>query len=143
MSADARNTVNLLGGLVDTPEEIAGGKVLRARLAVDYAGNDSANKDNRTGYFTLKIFQNDGTKFIFDQFAKGNLKKGSQIAIVGRLEHSRWSTDDGNRSEVQIVVESMSYIGGGSPRTTDDTAGVAETAQATTENQSTTNTPSW
>ena len=113
MSADSRNTVTLVGGIVDDPETIAG-KVVKMRLAVDYAGQDADNKENRSGYFTIKHFlgqTSPNLKFVDDQVTTGKIKKGSQVVISGRLIHNRFSVEGNRRAEVEVHLESLNYVG--------------------------------
>lgn len=130
MSADARNTVTLIGGIVADPELKADGKLAQFRMAVDYAGNDAVNNDNKSGYFTVKYWKDDtnpNSKFVFGQIEAGNLKKGSQgIAIVGRLQDERWESDGQKRSQVTIVAENMTYTGSAPKAAADTAAGTTE-----------------
>ena len=42
------------------------------------------------------------------------LQKGRQVAIDGRLRHRQWQTPEGqNRSAVDIIAESVQFLGGG------------------------------
>jgi single-strand DNA-binding protein len=42
------------------------------------------------------------------------LQKGRQIAVDGRLRHRQWQTPEGqNRSAVDIIAESVQFLGGG------------------------------
>lgn len=134
MSADPRNTVTLIGGLVDVPELVANDKIARFRIAVDYASSDP---ENRSGYFVGKMFLDDSfnAKFVRDQMTKENFKKGSQVAIVGRLEHNRYEVDGQKRSDVNIIIEGLSYVGGGGTKEV--------TAKADTPSETTGNTPNW
>lgn len=121
---DPKNLVSLTGGLIEDPEFLGGGKVIRLRIAVDFAGADKSNPDNKTGYFGGVHFVSDdqGSKFIQSQISAGNLKKGSQVQVVGRLQHQRFKTQDGkNASNVEIIVEGLTYASGG--RKTETTGG--------------------
>jgi len=41
------------------------------------------------------------------------VKKGTQIAIEGRLQQRRWDDQDGNKkSKVEVVVETFQFVGG-------------------------------
>jgi single-stranded DNA-binding protein len=110
---DPRNVVVLSGGLVADPEKPTE-KIVKLRLAVDYAGRDK-DSDDRSGYFDVTYYLNDdnpNAKFVKGQLEQGNLKKGSSISIVGRLEHDRFKTKDGTKaSRVQIVADAISYFG--------------------------------
>lgn len=112
---DAKNVVTISGGLVDVPEIT--GSVAKFRLAVDYAANEK-DSDNTSGYFNVKYFlnnDNNNATFVKSQIDQGNFKKGSSVAVVGRLVQDRWADENGNKRQgVTIVAESMTYVG--SPR---------------------------
>jgi single-strand DNA-binding protein len=46
------------------------------------------------------------------EVAKNWLKKGSQVAIKGRLQQQRWEQDGQKRSKIQIICESLTLLGG-------------------------------
>lgn len=119
---DPKNTVQITGGVVADPEQQAkrdGTKldIWKLRVAVDYAGRDQENPDNKSGYFDVTVYtggDDRNTKFVKDQLTSGKLKKGSQIQLVGRLEQDRFKTNDGkNASRVGIVAEAITYASGG------------------------------
>ena len=111
---DPKNNLNLTGGLTADPE-VVNGKIVKLRLAVDYAGNDRKNPDNKSGYFNVTYFLNEGdsnSRFVKSQLDAGNLKKGSQLQLIGRLVHERWEGQDGkNASQVVVIAESLTYAG--------------------------------
>ncbi len=124
---DGRNNGNLTGGLVADPEILGNnGNVVRLRIASDYAGKDRENPDNRTGYFNVTVFLNDdntNTKFVRSQIENGNLKKGSQVAILYRLQQDRWEKDGQKMSNVTLVAESLNYAGSGGNRSEGESGG--------------------
>lgn len=108
----AKNIVNITGGIVATPERPTE-NIVKFRLAVDYAGNEK-DSDNRSGYFDVVYFLNNDSpnvKFVKGQLEAGNLDKGSQIAIVGKLVQDRWTTDGKNASRVVIEAHAIDYAG--------------------------------
>ena len=110
---NAKNVLTIQGGLVADPEMV-NDKVVRMRIACDYSGSDKTNPDNKSGYFDVTYFINESpnSKFVTGQLSAGNLKKGSQIMLVGSLSQDRWKQEDGsNRSAVKIIAESISYAG--------------------------------
>lgn len=112
---DVKNFGHLTGGLVADPELMGNdNNVVRMRVAADYAGKDRSNSDNRTGYFNVTMFLNDdnqNTRFVKDQINKGNLKKGSQVEILYRLQQDRWESDGKKQQNVTLIAESMTYAG--------------------------------
>lgn len=112
---DAKNTVNLTCGIVADPETV-GSSIYKFRVAIDFAGQEK-DSDNKSGYFDVVYYgsnDNPNAKFVSKQIADGNMKKGSQIQLVGRLVQERFKTADGkNASKVVVVAESLTYAGGG------------------------------
>lgn len=107
---DASNLVVISGNLTKDPE-IFKDKVLKASVAVSYAGSE----DNTvaTGFFDVTMFLNDDNKhsdFVKRQVESNKMKKGSSVAIVGKLSHERWKNAEGQvNSRVRIIAESLSY----------------------------------
>lgn len=117
MSMDPKNLVSLTGGVVRDPE-IINDKILKFSIAVNYAGSEKGSENN-SGYFDVTYFL-DGSderisKFVRGQIDAGNFKQGAQLSIMGRLNHERWTSDDGKRSKVAIIAEVISYAGGSKP----------------------------
>lgn len=111
---DPQNLINISGGLIADPE-IVNGKILKARIGVDYAGSEK-DSDNNSGYFDITYylkdkdgFVNKNASFVAGQIDQGKLKKGSTISIVGRLLQERWKQDEQSRSRIVIVVEHLTY----------------------------------
>lgn len=138
MSADPKNNGTLICGLVADPELVNDGKIAKFRVAADYAGRDAADPENRSGYFDVVLYKDDSNpnnKFVFGQINDGKMKKGSQVAIVYRLNQSRWKADDGGgRNRVELVAEGMTYVGGA--RQTEGSEGGSEGAPTATSTNS-------
>lgn len=110
---EGSNVVVLSGGITKDPEVVSG-KVVKFSVAVDYAANDKSG--NSTGYFDVTYFLDDNNRnssFVKGQIQDGKMKKGSQVNLVGRLVQERWTSDDGNRSKVSVIAETISYTKGG------------------------------
>lgn len=126
---EGSNVVVISGGITRDPEVVGSGAIAKLGLAVDYAANDKAG--GSTGYFDVTYFLNDDSRnagFVKKQISEGKMKKGSQISIVGRLVQERWTTDEGTRSKVVIVAESISYVKGGMSRDSGSTSDAGEAA---------------
>lgn len=115
---DPANIINITGGVVSDPEVI-NDKILKLRLAVNYAGSEKGS-DNTSGYFDVVYYLKDGNSFvnknasfIHSQITADKIKKGSKIQLVGRLVQERWRQDDSNRSRVVVVAEHISYAASG------------------------------
>lgn len=135
---DSRNVGVLSGNLVDDPERVTD-NVVRFRMAVDYAGNDRVNKDNKTGYFSFTYFLNEdnmNSKFVRSQIDAGNLKKGSGVSIAYRLQHARWEKDDQKMSAVELIAESINYSGSRRDSQDDSGSSSSNTPAASSSNDS-------
>lgn len=131
MSLDPRNVGTIVGGLTTDPELI-NENILKLRVAVDYAGNDRVQTDNKSGYFNVTYFLNNdtpNTKFVANQVREGKMKKGSQVHILYRLVQDRWEQDGQNRQAVTLVAESLTYAGS-APRTETATSTASSTEAA-------------
>jgi single-stranded DNA-binding protein len=120
---NAKNFVSLTGGIVADPEKVSD-TIVRFRMACDYSGYEKDNKDNKTGYFDVTYFlsnDNPNVKFVKSQLDAGNLRKGSQVSIIGSLTQDRWATEDGSkRQAVKINAESLTYAGSAPAKTDAD-----------------------
>lgn len=109
------NVVVLRGNLASDPELTGNSNsIAKFRLAVSNAGNDSKNKDNKTGFFDVICFLDTAQSgdFVRRMIKEDKLSKGSGVSIVGTLNHSRWEAKDGgNRSRVELIMEGFSYAG--------------------------------
>lgn len=134
---DARNVVVLTGGIVTDPEKPTE-KIIKFRMVVDGAGREAneqtGKKETSGGFFDVVYYVNDDPngRFVTGQLAQGNLKKGSSIAVVGRLEHDRFKTKEGQKaSRVQVVAEAISYAGRKPQEAGDGNGAAAPTPTAT------------
>ena len=55
---DPKNLINISGGIIADPELIADGKIMKARIGVDYAGSEK-DSDNNSGYFDIVFYLKD------------------------------------------------------------------------------------
>lgn len=125
---DSKNLVNITGGVVVDPE-VVNGNILKLRLAVDYAGSEKGG--STSGYFDVTYFLNGddnvrNAKFVKSQIDAGNIKKGSQLSLVGRLVQERWTTDDKKSSKVVIIAESISYASSGGNKSEEKSASASQ-----------------
>lgn len=111
---DPQNLVTISGGFISDPE-IVNGKIMKARIGVDYAGSEK-DSDNNSGYFDIVYylkdsngFVNKNASFVSAQIDAGKMKKGSTISIIGRLVQERWKQDEQSRSKIVIVAEHLTY----------------------------------
>lgn len=128
---DAKNVVILTCGIVADPE-MPHENIMKLRVAADYSG-DEKGSDNRSGYFDVTYFFNEGdmnSDFVRRQIKEGKMKKGSQVQLVGSLRQRRWQDAESgkNRSAVDVRAESITYAT--SNRRTDDEGNTATAAPA-------------
>lgn len=134
---DPQNIINISGGFVSDPEIINDGRIFKATVAVDYSGSDKGS-DNNTGYFDVVYYLKDkdgyaskNASFVAGQVDSAKMKKGTSVAIVGRLVQERWKQDDKTRSRVVIVAEHLAYASRGySSKSSDSASGTAAVSQA-------------
>jgi single-stranded DNA-binding protein len=132
---DPRNIINITGGVV-SDAELINDKILKFRLAVDYAGSEKGS-DNTSGYFDIVYYLKDGNSFVnknasflHTQVTAGKMKKGSKIHLIGRLVQERWRQDDSNRSRVVVVAEHISYASTGGSNGTKSSESTSTAASA-------------
>ncbi|MHB8896616.1 MAG: single-stranded DNA-binding protein [Candidatus Geothermincolia bacterium] len=123
------NRVILLGNLTRDPElkfTPAGKPVARLGMAVNRQPytNDAGERIEGVDFFNIVVFGRQA------ETAHQYLKKGSGVAIDGRLQYRSWQTDDGQkRSMVEVVAQNVQFMprGGeqaGSTGSSDDYAGI-------------------
>jgi single-stranded DNA-binding protein len=133
---DPKNLINISGGIIADPELIADGKIMKARIGVDYAGSEK-DSDNNSGYFDIVFYLKDkdgftskNANFVSTQISSGKMKKGTSVSIVGRLLQERWKQDGSGRSKVVIVVEHMTYGAYAKSSSDSSSSSTSETSQA-------------
>jgi len=98
------NTVHLIGRLTKDPE-LKHTQNQTAYCKFSIANNRMAGDKEEVNFFDVTTW----TK-IAENCSK-YLKKGSQVAITGRLEQQRWQDKDGNnRNKIEIVAQSVQFM---------------------------------
>ena len=96
------NSVNLIGRLTRDPEKRStpkGTDVSVMRIAIERQG-DGAD------YVTVTAFGK------LAQSCNRYLKKGRQVSVQGRLNHSEWKTEGGERRERhEVVAAAVEFLG--------------------------------
>jgi len=96
------NVVALIGNLAADPElrhTSAGKAVCTFRLAVSRAGGDVAD------FFTVVAWERQA------EIAGEYLKKGRRVGVEGRLHHTTWETDNGEkRSNVEVTCHRIQLL---------------------------------
>jgi single-strand DNA-binding protein len=104
------NRVVLVGNLTRDPElrQTPGGtSVCSLRIAVNSRRRDESGQwVDKPNYFSISVFGNQA-----DSCAQ-YLSKGRPVAIDGRLDWREWQSQDGGKREaVEIVAESVQFLG--------------------------------
>lgn len=113
------NRIVLTGRLTKDPDLRAipesNTSVCSLRVAVNgRRRNAEGNWEDQPNFFDVTVWGAQGEN------CKRYLQKGRQIAIDGRLRHRQWTSPEGqNRSAVDIIADSVQFLGGGR----DDAAG--------------------
>jgi single-strand DNA-binding protein len=113
MAATNINRVVLTGNLTRDPElrsiPSTGNSVCSLRVACNTRRKDNSTGDwvDKPNYFDVTIFGRQGEN------AAQYLSKGRPVAIDGRLEWREWQDKEGNnRQSVEIVADSVQFLGG-------------------------------
>ncbi|HEY5531600.1 MAG TPA: single-stranded DNA-binding protein [Candidatus Anoxymicrobiaceae bacterium] len=125
------NRVVLLGNLTRDPElkfTPAGKPVATFGIAVNRVPytNEQGERVEGVDFFTVVVYDRQA------ETTHQYLKKGSGVAIDGRLRYRSWQTDDGQkRSVVEVVAQNVQFLprsgeGGGpaGPPPSNDYAGI-------------------
>lgn len=112
---DPGNLGTISGRLVADPEIKE--NTARFSIARDFAGYNSDDKSDKTGFFDFFIFLDDSDQnasFFKSQVQKGNMKKGSSVTVSYSLQHNRWTDQagGGKRSTIRLRAHSVGYNGG-------------------------------
>ncbi|MDD5448590.1 MAG: single-stranded DNA-binding protein [Actinomycetota bacterium] len=105
------NRVILLGNLTRDPElrfTPAGKPVARLGLAVNRLPytNEQGEKVEGVDFFNIVVFGRQA------ETASQYLRKGSPVAIEGRLRSRQWETNDGQkRTAVEVTAQNVQFLG--------------------------------
>jgi single-strand DNA-binding protein len=104
------NRVVLTGNLTRDPDlrNTTGGlAICSLRLACNTRrkNNDTGQWEDKPNYFDVTVFGAQG-----ENCAKF-LSKGRPVAVDGRLDWREWESEGGKRQAVQIVAESVQFLG--------------------------------
>jgi single-strand DNA-binding protein len=104
------NRVVLVGNLTRDPElrhTPSGTPVCSLRIAVNSRRRDESGQwVDKPNYFSISVFGNQAESC--SQF----LSKGRPVAVDGRLDWREWESQDGGKREaVEIVAESVQFLG--------------------------------
>jgi single-strand DNA-binding protein len=105
------NRVVLTGNLTRDPElrSTGGGlSVCKLGIAVNTRRKNGATGawEEKPNYFRVTVFGAQGEN------CAQYLKKGRPVAIDGRLEWSQWETEGQKRESIDIIADSVQFLGG-------------------------------
>jgi single-strand DNA-binding protein len=107
MSYANTNRVILVGRLTRDPELRAlasGSTVCGLRIACNGVRKDGEVYQERPNYFDVSVFGSQGEN------VERYLRKGSRLAIDGRLEWREWETGEQKRQAVCVVADSVEFL---------------------------------
>jgi single-strand DNA-binding protein len=105
------NRVVLTGNLTRDPEMSATGgglSICKLGVAVNTRKKDSStgNWEEKPNYFRVTVFGRQA------ESCGQYLKKGRPVAIDGRLEWSQWERDGQKRESIDIIADTVQFLGG-------------------------------
>lgn len=105
----AINVVALTGRLTKDPElrqTQSGVSVCSFALAVDRAYK--SGEERQADFFDCVAWRHSA------DFLRNYFRKGDMVGITGHIQTRNWETDDGQkRKATEVVVDSLSFVGGG------------------------------
>jgi single-strand DNA-binding protein len=103
------NRVVLTGNLTRDPELRATGDVSVCKLgiAVNTRRKVGSNWEEKPNFFRVTVFGRQA------ESCAQYLKKGRAVAIDGRLEWSSWERDGQKRESIDIIADTVQFLGGG------------------------------
>jgi len=105
------NRVILTGNLTRDPELRSTGNglaVCKLGIAVNTRrkNNSSGEWEEKANFFRVTVFGRQA------ESCAAYLKKGRAIAVDGRLEWSQWENDGQKRESVDIIADTVQFLGG-------------------------------
>lgn len=97
------NQVIIIGRLTKDPETRFSASTAICKFSI---ASNSGKEDKNVSYFDIVTFGK------IAETCQQYLKKGNQVAISGRLTQNRWEQDGQKRSKVEIICQSVQFLGG-------------------------------
>ena len=99
------NTLTIIGNLTSDPEvrhTQTGKTICSFSIAVnEYSKN---KEEKNVSFFKCESWEKTA------EIIEKHFKKGHKIGITGRLKQERWESDNGSRSAVKIIVNSIDFL---------------------------------
>ena len=92
------NLTIITGNVVDTPKTEKHGDTIVTKFSIAH----NVGKDKPAHFFDCVAFGQPSADYIGEKAPKGR-----RVTVQGRLDQSKWTTDEGNRSRVQIIVDQV------------------------------------
>lgn len=104
-----KNKVQLIGNLGKDPEIINDGKIAKFSIATSETyTNKQGEKVTDVEWHNIIVFREPLIKVVQNHF-----KKGSSIALEGKITTNKWEDKDGNkRYTTQIIMNEFTFLGG-------------------------------
>jgi single-strand DNA-binding protein len=104
------NRVVLTGNLTRDPELSAAGDLSICKLGVAVntrrKNSETGTWEEKPNYFRVTVFGRQA------ESCHQYLKKGRPVAIDGRLEWSQWERDGQKRESIDIIADTVQFLGG-------------------------------
>ncbi len=103
------NRVVLTGNLTRDPEmSVTGGglSICKLGIAVNTRRKSGDTWEEKPNYFRVTVFGRQA------ESCGQYLKKGRPVAIDGRLEWSQWERDGQKRESIDIIADTVQFLGG-------------------------------
>jgi single-strand DNA-binding protein len=97
------NQVVLVGRLTRDPETRFSANTAICKFSI---ANNTGKEDKNVSYFDIVTFGKTAER------CQQYLKKGTQIAISGRLSQNRWEQEGQKRSKVEVIAQIVQFLGG-------------------------------
>ena len=100
------NSVSLIGRLTRDPELRNGTKPV-AKLRVAIPRRKKQGDDQGAVFIDVTTFDRQA------ELCAEYLSQGRQVAVIGRLEYSEWTDDDGGKhSKHEVIADNVEFLGG-------------------------------
>lgn len=125
------NSVSLIGTLVKDAELKTVGNgfnILTMGVANNYSQKKNETYEQEVSFFDCRLLGK------VAQALAPYMKKGSKVAINGKLRQERWEKDGKKNSKVYILVEDIQFVGGKASGNTSQQSAPAQNIAQVSEN---------
>lgn len=125
------NSVSLIGTVVKDAELKTVGNgfnILTMGVANNYSQKKNDTYEQEVNFFDCRLLGK------VAQALAPYMKKGSKVAISGKLRQERWEKDGKKNSKVYILVEDIQFVGGKANGNTSQQSAPAQNTSQVSEN---------